>query len=286
MAEDLLKKYHLEETRKRMKQLYEYTFYEDTLNEEGEDDPNNQGGQMPPQQPPMDNDMNGQMPPQQPPMDNGMNGQMPPQQPPTDNGMNDQMPPQQPPTDNGMNDQMPPQQPPMDDGTMDMTDGMDIDDGTNGEDIEDVEMEGDDEVIDVDDLTQSQETTEYKVDGVDEKLTTLLDVVTKFADALEKNDQQIQDLRHEIEKRNPTEQEKLNIRSQASSPYGESPKDFWTTKMAQNPHYNVIYDNDVPADKEDEEFEIRKNDVRNGNDMEIYKSLDKPLQLKDVLDFD
>ena len=52
-----------------------------------------------------------------------------------------------------------------------------------------------DEVIDVDELTQSQETTEFKVDNVDDKLNKVLKIISKFNDAIEANDQKIEDLK-------------------------------------------------------------------------------------------
>ena len=88
------------------------------------------------------------------------------------------------------------------------------------------------------------------------------------------NDRKIDDLRREFEKRNPSEQEMLNIRSQASYPYSESPKDYWDNKKAQNPHYNVIYDNDVSTSDEQKQFDITRDDARNINVNEIGKSFD------------
>jgi hypothetical protein len=142
-----------------------------------------------------------------------------------------------------------------------------------------------DEVIDVDDLTQSQETTEYKVDGVNDKLTALMNVLPKFIDALNQNDAKLEDLKSEIEKRNPTAEEKMNIRSQASEPYSESPKGYWERKMAENPHYNVIYDNNVSPSDEQEEYVLRKDDLKRNNDKDIANSFAYPQELKDILEF-
>ena len=66
----------------------------------------------------------------------------------------------------------------------------------------------------------------------------------------------------------------LNIRSQASYPYSESPKDYWDNKKTQNPHYNVIYDNDVSTSDEQKQFDITRDDARNINVNEIGKSFD------------
>ena len=48
------------------------------------------------------------------------------------------------------------------------------------------EMQPDDEVIDVDDLTNAQEETEEKVDGVNTQLLRLLKVVSKYSDAIDR----------------------------------------------------------------------------------------------------
>ena len=149
----------------------------------------------------------------------------------------------------------------------------------------DTEQEGD-EVIDVDDLTKAQETTDYKLDGVDNKINNLIKTVSLFTKAIENNDKKIEDLKAEFEKRNPSEEEKLNIRSQASYPYSETPKDFWDKKQQNDPRYNVMYNNDVPTAKEQEEFVIRNSDVNNVNDKAVSDSFDlKDEQLKDYLNF-
>ena len=156
---------------------------------------------------------------------------------------------------------------------------------SNGEDdgIDTEEMDSDDEVIDVDDLTKSQESSEIKIDGVNDKLVQLLNVVTKFSKAIEQNDEKIQDLKNEFEKRNPTEEEQLNLRSQSSFPYSVKPKDYWDSKSDSN--YNVIYNNDVPSNKEQEEFILRKGDLKGMNDRLISKSMDGKMKLENYIDF-
>ena len=239
-----------------LKKLYEYTFVtKGNVNEDGEQE---EDGNMPqadqsqmggaPQA-----DMNN-MPPQGQQMD--MNG----------------MPPQDM------------QQPPMDDaGAMPMGD-MGVADGSD-ENIETQEMEPDDEVIDVDDLTQSQEATEYKIDGVDDRLSKIYAVVQKFSDQLDKNAEDIKDLKTEFEKRNPTEEEKLNLRSQSSYPYSETPKGYWENKVKENPHYNVMYDNEVSPSEEQNKFEIKRSDISGLNMKDISDSLDIDQNLKDYIGF-
>ena len=151
--------------------------------------------------------------------------------------------------------------------------------------IETQEMESDDEVIDVDELTQSQEATEYKIDGVDDRLSKIYAVVQKFSDQLERNEESIMALKDEFEKRNPTEEEKLNLRSQSSYPYSETPKDYWNKKTQENPHYNVMYNNEVSPSEEQKKFEITKNDISGLNMKSISDTLDIDQSLNKYLGF-
>lgn len=289
MDKEFIKKNHLSEAVKRfndiaeykspkqsLKNLYEYTFITaPQINEDGEEEntPDNQ------QQP-----TDAQAGMQQQPMDKGQGMDM--QQPQTDNTMGGD--------------------PNMDsngDGGADM--GADISgamDNQNNmgeedpnmedfgepemeDDVETEEMEADDEVIDVDELTQSQEATEYKIDGVDDRLAKIYALAQKFADQLEKNEESINALKTEFEKRNPTEEERLNIRSQSSYPYSETPKGYWAEKMKENPHYNVMYDNEVAPSEEEKKFEIKKSDIDGLNMKEIADSLDIDQNLNDYLKF-
>ena len=291
MEKDLLEEYNLEDVRKRMMQISEYSFKTGIVedDEDNQQQPQNQnGGQMP-----MGN-QGGGMQMQQPQQGQGMDGQQMGQdqmgmgQDPNGGmpqvGMDGQQMP-----DNGqmgmeqqdaqMSDTA--NMPPADDmggegGDMPMGDDMSAETEPMGED---------DEVIDVDDLTQSQEATEYKIDGVDDKLTTILQITSKFEEALKNNEEQLAALKQEIEKRNPTPEEKMNIRSQASYPYGESPKAFWDKKSAENPTYNVIYDNDIAPQDEDKEFEIKRSDLDNIDTKSLSDSLEFPKELRDYLDF-
>lgn len=281
---ELIEKYNLEGVRKRFQQISEYTFIsKPVLSEDGEEDQQGQQGapnqQNPQQQPPQGN---GGMDMQQPPQDaNGMGGQQPPQyangmsmpQQPQDAGMPDgNMPPS---PDGNMGD-MPPE-------GMDMNGGADMPQDAGMEPPVDTMQDGD-EVIDVDELTNAQETAEVKIDGVNDKLQDLLAVTTKFIAAVDQNNKKIDDLRAEFERRNPSDEERINIRSQASAPYSETPKSYWNNKIG-NSNYNVIYNNDVDPDKEDEEYLIKKGDINANDERSLAKSLDYPSELKDFLSF-
>jgi hypothetical protein len=290
MDKEFIKKYNLQEAVNRFKQINEYTFITSPIISEDGDENDQDAPQDDNQQPPMgQNDDNSQPQGQQSPMMQDNDAQQ-------DQGMSDMS------GNDGDQQQMPPMnggdqgqnQPQMGDNP----DGMDTNGDEQGDentpdfdfaddqDVESEEMEPDDEVIDVDDLTQSQETTEYKVDDLDGKIEKLLSVVTKFQDAIENSNEKIASLQSEFEKRNPTEQEKLNIRSQSSFPYAETPRQYWDKVKAGNPNYQVMYDNDVPANKEQETFEIRQGDIDGMNYKDISDSLDtNSFDIRDYLNF-
>ena len=153
------------------------------------------------------------------------------------------------------------------------------------EGIEDVDIETagpDDEVVDVDDLTNSQEASEYKIDGVNDKLSALLNIAGKFADAIADNDRKLNDLKAEFEKRNPTDTEKINIRSQNSQPFNVNPGEYWTSVREKNPNYDVISDNSVAPNEEDKLYTVTDDDLSNFNSADIEKSFsDFPKNLMD-----
>ena len=258
--------------------LKEYSFRSNYGMEEADDEQQQDNQQQPPMNAPQ-----GQMdaePPQgqQPQMGPDMNGGQPPMQPDMEGGNMDMMPPQQP----MGNEQMPS----MDDAQMPQEQPIGPDMGEMSEDnIDTEEMESNDEVIDVDDLTHSQEETENKVDVVDDRLTKLLKIVNKYEKALEASTEKLEALKTEFEKRNPTEEEKLNIRSQSSYPYSESPRQFWDNLSARNPNYNVIYDNDVPTSEEDKKYVLRKRDIDGFDMRSIADTLNVDQKLSDYLDF-
>lgn len=287
---DLIKQYKLEEAVKRIQKINEYTFYDSTMVEDDQDpnamggDPNAMGGNPNGGMPPMGGDPNA-MGPDPNMMGGDPNGGMAPMDDPNAMGAdpNGGMPPMDDPNamggdPNAMGADPNGGMPPMDDPNM-----------MGGEDIEDIDMETEqpgDEVVDVDELTQSQEATEFKVDNVDDKLNKVLKIISKFNDAIEANDQKIEDLKKEFQKRNPTAEETLNLRSLASYPFSERPDEYWKKQQQGHPNYNVISDNDVSTADEQKEFEIRKGDIDNFNEREVMKSLgESHIKLSDFLQF-
>lgn len=247
MDKKYLQEHNLLESQKKFKQLCEYTFISTPLSEDDDmDNPqdNPQDNQQPPQ-----NDNNGNMG-DMPPMDNQPQGDMNQGMPPSDNMPDDSV------------------------GGGELGDTLPDDITSQEDDTEIVDMEGDDEeVIDVDDLTSSQEETEHKVEDANMKIQQVMDKIDSFLGALKANDEKIEGLTHEFQKRVPTETEKLNLRSQASYPYSIKPKDYWDDK-ATSSNYDVMYDNDVAPDKEEKEYVIKKSDINSGNAKSIADTFD------------
>lgn len=135
-------------------------------------------------------------------------------------------------------------------------------------DMGDVDESGeDDTVIDVDDLTQSQEDTEKKVDGIKSTMNKgfkkLLNIVDKLDKMIDNNTAHMEEIKQEIERRNPTPMEKLNMRAANNSyPFNVSPSDYWNDKEA-NSNYRIGEDN-----LEDENYIIRQSDLNNITDFQ------------------
>ena len=254
---DLLKEYKLEDMAKRFQQIVEYTFITSpTISEDGEDNTNNQTQQEP--QDDVTQSQGNNNTDRQDVINN--NGDTSIQQ-----GAEEDVPVETEVPDDETMEDMPQQQ-------------------SNGG-IETTPMQDGDEVIDVDDLTNSQKETEYKIDGVDDRLIKIARVIDKLIPTIEANNSKIEDLKAEFEKRNPTETEKLNLRSQSSFPYSVKPKDYWDNK-SQDGNYNVIYDNGVDPNKEDKEYVLKQKDIDNtaSDDRSTYKTFDIPKQLTDYFD--
>lgn len=148
------------------------------------------------------------------------------------------------------------------------------------EDSDTDEMEEGDEVIDVDDLTMSQEETEREIGDVNKNMKTLLKIVKQFSQAIADNDRKMEELKAEFERRNPTEDEKVNIRRKHSGPFNDTPDDFWDGRGLS------IHDDNMVDPRHDTEYVITLDDANDFNDKDIADSLSKlPNKLEDFLKF-
>lgn len=284
----------LEETIKKMEMLSEYSFYRNSTHEADDNQDNNQdmntpamGGNQPQDNGGgMDMGMNNNQP-QSNGMDNNQ-GQ--------DNGGMDMNMGDDQNQDNGMDmgdDNMDNDMEGGDDNTdFDMGDGeegndMDMNDDMEGGDDTDFDMEGnddtdfdmggetpgaDDDVIDVSELTdmqseikQGQEELSQKQDeqmsDIDSTFQTLMKVLKKYSSALDLQDKKLNDLKKEFAKRNPTEEEIMNVRLHAGgNPFDEKPEEYWNKFKDINNHYKITANNDAP------QYQIKKSDIDNFND--------------------
>ena len=127
-------------------------------------------------------------------------------------------------------------------------------------------MEDDGSTIDIQGLTKAQDKLNIKqnhigqdLSKVDDKILSLIDKIQGLQDALDSNNSEIESLKAEFEKRNPTQTEKLNLRSLDSYPFNVKPTDYWKQKAAEG-GYQAYADNDEPTTQE---YEITNDDVDN-----------------------
>jgi hypothetical protein len=130
----------------------------------------------------------------------------------------------------------------------------------------DEEQADDGDTIDIDGLTHAEDKLNVKQNSigrdiakVDDRISTLIDTIGKLQTALDSNNSELEALKAEFEKRNPTQTEKLNLRSLDSYPFNVKPTDYWADKAAQG-GYEAISDNDKPTTKE---YVITNDDVDN-----------------------
>lgn len=259
MKKELLKDKKFAEAQKQFMRLCEWSYVPQTLEEEGDDENMDEmpqdGGQQ--DMPPMD----GEMPQDGGDMNGGDMGGDPNQMDQQGQDMGGEMP-----MDGGdMNGEQAPemgadpmQMPPMD-GEMPMDGGED------------------EEVIDVEELTSAQEKMNDKVNVVGQdlgdmssKIESLMSMLGNMEKMITNNNQEIEKFKAEFEKRNPTQTEKLNLRSLDSYPFNVSPKDYWAEKGGDpNSNYSGFSNNEEPTTQE---YQITNNDVDDFDEREIADS--------------
>ncbi len=118
--------------------------------------------------------------------------------------------------------------------------------------------------VDVTDLVKKTEETKNSVTGLDSKIGSLMNTFSELETKLASMDNiiaKIDELEKEIEKRNPTPVEKLEMRSMSSFPYNIKLSDYWSDKEG--------YDISEPEDKEyiltqkDVESDYNEADIKN-----------------------
>ena len=273
-----LKKNNLYEAHKHFMSLVEgYIPFQEDLEEAGEDqqDPNAMGGAPDPMGGGDPNAMGGGMP-QDPSMGgdpNAMGGA------PADGGMGGD-PNAMGADPNAMGGALDPMPDPMggdmggEDPLADASGDMSEDDGST---------------IDIDGLTKAQDKLNVKqnhigrdLSNVDSRISSLIDSISNLLSKVDSNNQEIEALKAEFEKRNPTQTEKLNLRSLDSYPFNVKPTDYWAQKAAEG-GYEAYSDNAEPTTQE---YTITNDDVDNPDDdiaKTFFKIDDDDVQTLDKL---
>lgn len=117
--------------------------------------------------------------------------------------------------------------------------------------------------VDVTDIVDKTEETKNSVDGVSTKMDDLLSKLSELESQVSGMDNvinKIDDLEKEIERRNPTPVERLEMRSMDSFPYSVKLTDYWKDKEG--------YD----ETEVEEEFTLTQSDVDNFDEKEIRAS--------------
>ena len=115
----------------------------------------------------------------------------------------------------------------------------------------------DDDVIDISDFTDSQEKMEDDIDKIDGKFAKVMKAIGAFEELLRSNDEKIEDLKAEFERRNPTQVEKLGIQQANSYPFNVNPNEYWKEKEATSNYSTEPDDNG----KEQGQYVITADDV-------------------------
>ena len=130
---------------------------------------------------------------------------------------------------------------------------------------------GDDTVeVDVTDIVDKAEETRNEIDALTSKMDDLLGKFGDLEGQISGMDQvidKIESLEKEIEERNPTPVEKLEMRSMDSYPYSVTLTDFWKDKEG----YDV-------SDEKEEEYVITQKDVDDFSTTEIQKSFNSDVE--------
>ena len=241
----------LNEAMSRFQQIMEYTTRRNKYTEEAGEQPQDDPSQMPPEGGAPDGgaqEPGGDMPPMDggAPMDPNAGAQAPGDDMSAgaaDGGMPQDGGEAQAPE--GFNPQVP--QDGMDAGMQSMDGAMPEDGG----------IQPGDDVIDVSDLTDSQEETQEDVDKLDAKFDKVMKYLGQFEELIKSNDDKINDLKAEFERRNPTQVEKLSMQTANSYPFSETPEQYWDNKEKTS---NYRTEDDQNGVKQGQ-YVITKNDV-------------------------
>lgn len=132
--------------------------------------------------------------------------------------------------------------------------------------------------LDVDDLTQAQEKLNDKVNVLGKNTSNLSGQIEKVAsmintivNKIEANNKEITDFKAEMERRNPTPKQKLELRT--SSPFDMPVDRFWDEFEKTHPNYEIDKNNGAHDKDGEKQYVITRDDVENYDPYEIEQSL-------------
>ena len=158
--------------------------------------------------------------------------------------------------------------------------------GMGGENTGDKSASSDEEVIDVDDLTKSQEKAEEKIDRMNDKFEDLMKamnvLIKQNAERDAKEKEMAERIAAEIDRRIPTPQQKMTMRSLKSAPYNMTPDEYMKNYAPEN-----YSGEDDRNGENDSQYKITKGDIDRFTDYaSIARDLDIAHQgLNDILNF-
>lgn len=156
--------------------------------------------------------------------------------------------------------------------------------GMGGENDGDEASSSDEEVIDVDDLTKSQEEAEKKIDRMNSKFEGLMKamniLIKQNAERDAKEKEMAERIAAEIDRRIPTPQQKMTMRSLKSAPYNMTPDEYMNNYAPEN-----YSGEDDRNGENDPQYKITKGDIDRFTDYaSIARDLDIAHQgLNDIL---
>jgi len=153
---------------------------------------------------------------------------------------------------------------------------LDIDADTNDDEVEielddvsepEVSADGEEIEVDVTDIMKSSEEAKHAANMTTDKMEQLMAQFSELEDRMSSMDHitgEIESLKQEIEKRNPTPIEKMELRSLNSFPYNVTLGDFWSDKEG----YEVSNGDEAP----EEEYTIDQEEIDNTYDANATRS--------------
>ena len=129
--------------------------------------------------------------------------------------------------------------------------------------------EGEEIEVDVTQLTQDQEKVNDIVTSLASQTSEMMNLLStltdKFDQSIQKTETEMQSIKAEIEKRNPTPKEVMQKRNTLGNPFTETPEDYWAKKEAEGT-YEL-----TDSGKPEKEYELRAADLQD-SPTNVYKS--------------